>query len=74
MQYKIGHKVKLIGSVCWIGRDYTNKVGIVTEIDTGGRFKYIVSIDKMRIPVEEREMVKVYIVGQQLLFDFMYGV
>ena len=71
MKYKTGNKVKLVGSVFWVDRYYTNKIGTVTEVTTNGSFPYIVSVDTVKIPVDEREMEKVVIKGQQLLFSFM---
>jgi len=71
MKFKVGDKVKLVGSVLWIDRYYTNKVGIVIDISTGCGLQYTVGIDTVKIPVSEREMEKINIKGQQLLFSFM---
>jgi len=71
MKYKIGDKVKLVGSVFWVDRYYTNKIGVVTKVVVSGGFPYIVRVDTVKIPVDEKEMEKVFIKGQQLLFDFM---
>ena len=71
MKFKVGDKVKLVGSVFWVERYYTNKIGTVTEVVINGPFPYIVSVDTVKIPVNECEMEKVNIKGQQLLFSFM---
>ena len=71
MKFKVGDKVKLVGSVFWVERYYTNKIGTVTEVVINGSFPYIVSADTVKIPVNECEMEKVNIKGQQLLFPFM---
>ena len=71
MKYKVGDKVKLVGSVFWVDKYYTNKIGTVTKDVTNGSFPYTVSVDTVKIPVDECEMEKVVTKGQQLLFEFM---
>lgn len=71
--FKVGDKVKLVGSVFWVKKYYTNKIGVVTEVVTNGSFLYIVSVDTAKIPVSEIEIEKVSTKGQQLLFSFMKG-
>lgn len=71
MKFKVGDKVKLVGNVFWVERYYTNKIGTVTEVVINSSFPYIVSVDTVKIPVNECEMEKVNTKGQQLLFSFM---
>jgi hypothetical protein len=69
--FKVGERVKLVGSVFWKGKYYTNKVGIVIKVNIDSSFQYDVHIDTVDIPVGEWEMEKVVTKGQQLLFEFM---
>ncbi len=69
--FKVGDKVKVITQVWWIDRYYTNKIGIVININLDGGFRYTVSMDTAEILVDEHEIEKAVKKNQQLLFEFM---
>lgn len=71
MKYKVGDKIKVVTRVWWIDRYYTNKVGTVIDIDSSEAFYYTIDIDTIKIPVDECEIEKASVKGEQLVFEFM---